>query len=265
MSHKIIMITGATDGIGLETAKLLAPKGHNLILHGRSADKLSKSQAEISELGSGQIKTVQADLSHTDNVRKLADELKAELSSLDVLINNAGVYKTSQPRTSEGYDLRFMVNLFAPVIFTESLLPLMPKSGRVVNLSSAAQAPVNINGLKGSEGMGDMPAYAQSKLALTMWTKYMADRYPYGPSFYAINPGSLLNTNMVKLGWGGSNNSVSIGAEILVKAALDESFEGRSGEYFDNDSGHFAPPHPEGLDAAKIKAVIDATHDITQK
>jgi len=102
-----------------------------------------------------------------------------------------------------------------------------------------------------------MPAYAQSKLAITMWTRAMAE-HPDGPLFSAVNPGSLLNTNMVKAGWGGSDNDVGIGADILVRAALSDEFKGRSGDYFDNDSGRFAPPHPNGLDEKKIADVVIA-------
>jgi len=256
---KTIFITGATDGIGLETAKLLAPQGHTLLIHGRNADKLASVKEELTAVtGVGPVETYKADFSVMANVEALAAEVLRAHERVDILINNAGVFKTSKPRTDEGYDLRFAVNTFAPYILTARLMPVIPKTGRVINLSSAAQAPVDLSALAGETELGDMPAYAQSKLAITMWTRAMAEAHPDGPLFSAVNPGSLLNTNMVKAGWGGSDNDVGIGADILVRAALSDEFKGRSGDYFDNDSGRFAPPHPNGLDEKKIADVVIA-------
>lgn len=266
MTVKTILITGATDGIGLETAKLLAPQGHTLLIHGRNNSKLEAVKKSLSNTsGAGSIETYEADFSHMVNVRAMAASILDKHNRLDVLINNAGVYKTSTPRTEEGYDLRFAVNLFAPYTLTKHLIPIIPETGRVVNLSSAAQAPVDLNALSGEAKLGDMPAYAQSKLAITMWTRHMANAHPNGPLFSAVNPGSLLNTNMVKEGWGGSDNDVGIGADILVRAALSEEFDGHSGDYFDNDSGHFAPPHPDGLNDQKISDLVQAVQNTLNK
>jgi NAD(P)-dependent dehydrogenase (short-subunit alcohol dehydrogenase family) len=262
MTVKTILITGATDGIGLETARLLAPQGHNLLVHGRNPQKLARVKEQLEAInGHGEIASFQSDFSLVKNAKILAKEILSRYSRLDVLINNAGVYKTSTPRTVEGFDLRFAVNLFVPYLLTEKLLPIIPASGRIVNLSSAAQAPVDLSALKGETELGDMPAYAQSKLALTMWTKERGEANSNGPLWSAVNPGSLLNTNMVKEGWGGSDNDVGIGADILMRAALSPDFEGRSGAYFDNDSGRFAAPHPDAMDPEKVSAVLAAIKD----
>ena len=253
---KTILITGATDGIGLETAKLLSADGHDLILHGRNAEKLESATGEMK--GGGSVETVTADFAKLDEVQGMAEDLRARLDRLDVLINNAGVFKTADPITESGLDVRFVVNAFAPYLLTKALLPVMGADGRVVNLSSAAQSPVDIDAMAGKRRLGDMDAYAQSKLALTAWSRVLADAHPNGPVIVAVNPGSMLASKMVRDGFGVAGNDLSIGAEILRKAAADEVFAGASGQYFDNDAGRFANPHPDAANSATAKNITDA-------
>ncbi len=248
---KTILITGATDGIGLEAAKLLAAEGCKILLHGRSAAKLEAVQAQVE--GS---ETCLADLSDLSAVSALADEVAASHGHLDVLINNAGVLKAPEVITASGHDIRFVVNTIAPYLLAKRLLPLMDGAGRIINLSSAAQAPVNLAALAGKAPLADMEAYSQSKLAITMWSRVMAEGLPDGPLVVSVNPGSLLATNMVKDGFGIAGNDISIGSGILHRAALSVEFEGKSGTYFDNDAGDFGPPHPDALDDAKAQAVV---------
>ena len=251
---KTILITGATDGIGLLTAKTLAAAGHNVLLHGRNPGKLEAAAAEIDGVTEGYV----ADLSRLPEAAALADQVAAEHKQLDVLINNAGVFKTPAPVTPEGLDVRFVVNSFAPYLLTRRLLPIIPKTGRVVNLSSAAQAPVDVAAMTGGRALEDMAAYAQSKLAITIWTREMAKQAPEGPVIVAVNPGSLLASKMVKEGFGVAGNDLQIGADILCQAALDDSFADASGAYFDNDAGRFGTPNPAALDSGHSKAVMTA-------
>lgn len=260
--QKTILITGATDGIGLATAKTLAAQGHKLLIHGRSADKLERVKAEIADLGN-EVEGYLADLSDLKQVAKLAAEIAANHERLDVLINNAGIFKTNQPLTADGLDVRFVVNTLAPYLLTRRLLPLLGNSGRVVNLSSAAQAPVDLQALAGKEQLEDMPAYAQSKLAITMWTRHLAQELGKdGPVIVAVNPGSLLATRMVKEGFGVAGNDIGIGADILIRAALSEEFASASGRYFDNDARRFNDPHPDGLDDRKCAELVKAIEAI---
>lgn len=261
MMSKTILLTGATDGIGLETAKMLAADGHHLLVHGRSAAKLN---ALVDALPDGaKVESYLADLSNLDEVEKLAATVLDNHETLDVLINNAGVYKTPSPLLPDGSDVRFVVNTIAPYLLTRRLLPLMGSTGRVVNLSSAAQAPVNIDALLGKAKVGDMEAYSQSKLAITGWSRAMAQKLAGdGPMVVAVNPGSLLASKMVKEGFGVEGSDIRIGADILVRAALSDEFADASGKYFDNDSRQFAPPHPDGLDDTKNQAIVAAIEEV---
>ncbi|MCX2835083.1 SDR family NAD(P)-dependent oxidoreductase [Microbulbifer thermotolerans] len=258
--NKIILITGATDGIGLETAKRLYAEGHTLLLHGRNAEKLAATEATLANgTGTGLIYTYKADMSRLDEVDTLADAIVKGHDRLDVLINNAGVMRVPETVTRDGLDVRFAVNTIAPYLLTLRLLPLLGPGSRVVNLSSAAQAPVELDALTGEKRLlEDMPAYAQSKLALTMWNNALAASLgSRGPAFIAVNPGSLLASKMVKEGFGIAGKSLSIGADVLTRAALSDEFANASGLYFDNDKGSFAPPHPDALNNQKCRAIVE--------
>lgn len=263
---KIILVTGSTDGIGLETVKALRAKGHTILLHGRNSSKIEAArQALLAIDADGEVECYQADFSRPGDVARLAGEIRSTHSKLDVLINNAGVLRTGNDLTDEGLDVRFAVNLLAPQILTEGLRPLMGASGRVVNLSSAAQAPVNLDALKGKVHLSPMEAYAQSKLALTMWSRHLAEQFgAEGPVVVAVNPGSLLASKMVKEGFGVAGNDLSIGVDILLRAALSEEFSNASGRYFDNDSGRFSDPHADGLDEAKVAALVQVMNMLSK-
>ncbi|WP_434049194.1 SDR family NAD(P)-dependent oxidoreductase [Marinobacter salarius] len=256
---KKILITGATDGIGLETAKRLYSEGHTLLLHGRNAEKLEATERKLADsTGAGLIYTYKADLSRLAEVDSLANAITREHRQLDVIINNAGVMRVPETITQDGLDVRFAVNTVAPYLLTKHLLPIMRPGSRVVNLSSAAQAPVELDALRGKNRLlDDMSAYAQSKLALTMWNNALASSHTSeGVIFVSVNPGSLLASKMVKEGFGIAGKSLSIGADALVRAALSEEFANASGQYFDNDKGRFGPPHSDALDDQKCKAVV---------
>ncbi|MGY0219586.1 SDR family NAD(P)-dependent oxidoreductase [Endozoicomonadaceae bacterium StTr2] len=262
--QKIILITGATDGIGFETARMLVSQGHHVLLHGRNPDKLKNVQQKLSGLSdSGRIESYVADLSRLSKVKTLAETISQQHTKLDVIINNAGVYRTENTRTQDGLDVRFAVNTVAPYLLTKRLLPLLDEAGRVINLSSAAQARVSPEALAGKGLLSDSEAYAQSKLALTMWSRHMGlSLKDSGPVIVAVNPKSLLGSKMVKDAYGIAGGDLSIGADILCRAALSDEFAVAHGQYFDNDAGQFSSPHPEALDAMKVEKVVVAIEGV---
>lgn len=257
---KNILITGSTDGIGLATAKSLLKLGHVVLLHGRSKAKLEAAKTELKKIASPEfIKTYQADLTVLSEVTQMAHQIKDEHLHLDVLINNAGVFKIANTKTADGLDVRFVVNTIAPYLLTQQLLPIMNNTGRVVNLSSAAQASINPAELSAPGHLSDNEAYAKSKLAITMWSRHMAMTLgSNGPIIIAVNPKSFLGSKMVKEAYGVDGGDVQQGADIVVKAALSNDFAQASGLYFDNDIGQFSAPHPDALDTNKITQLTTA-------
>lgn len=257
---KTILITGSTDGIGLAAAHLLAAQGHTVLLHGRDTAKLAATaKALAAQAGAERVETYLADLSRISEVEGLAQAVAQRHARIDVLINNAGIFRTPETVTPDGLDMRFVVNTIAPYLLTQRLLPLMETSARVINLSSTAQAPVDLAALAGGRKLDDMAAYAQSKLALTMWSRHLALVLGKdGPVVVAVNPGSMLGSKMVKEAFGVAGGDIGIGAKILVRAALSDEFSDASGSYFDNDAGRFAEPHPDALDPCKSAQVVQA-------
>ncbi|SEP66748.1 SDR family NAD(P)-dependent oxidoreductase [Neolewinella agarilytica] len=261
---KKIFITGSTDGIGKLAAFKLAAAGHEVILHGRNAQKLEAVLAELKTASpQATVSGYLADLSDLSSVSAMAGAVKADHSVIDVLINNAGILLTKSPRNSAGMDIRFLVNYLAPVLLTRELLPLLHASeqGQVINLSSAAQAPVSLTALQGGQALSDQEAYAQSKLALTMWNHQMA-RQEDNITFIAVNPGSLLNTKMVKEAYGRHWSPADKGADILVALATEEKHMAMSGKYFDNDRGGYGPAHADATDQTSIDELLKLTDQL---
>ena len=263
---KTILVTGSTDGIGFDTVKRLLRHGHRVLIHGRSATKLAAAKMALTEaFPEAALETYQADLLVFEEVITLAATISERHGTLDVLINNAGVFNVPDATTGDGLDVRFAVNTIAPYLLTRRLLPLMEGKGRVVNLSSAAQAPVDLAALTGPATLSANAAYAQSKLALTMWSRDLAHTLgTSGPVIVAVNPGSFLATKMVREAYGMAGENVDKGAEILERAALAPSFAEASGRYYDNDAGRFAQGHPDATNPGKCKNLTAALDNFLQ-
>lgn len=268
---KHILITGSTDGIGKLAAQLLIVAGHHVIVHGRNTAKVKDVVADLQAHSDGaNVSSVTADLSDINQLKLIKDHISEIGAPLDILINNAGVFNSASSKIDQGLDLRFMVNYIAPYHLTNLLTPLMSDSSdkRIINLGSAAQESVSLNALDGSTSTSERSAYAQSKLALTMWSFYLGKSLK---SFTVIpvNPGSLLNTKMVREAFGRHWSSADKGAQILASLSTDSKYQGITGQYFDNDLGNpigaFGTAHQDAYDDAKIHELIQATEGIIEK
>lgn len=260
---KTILITGSTDGIGKLAALKMARDGHRLYLHGRNSDKLNAVIADLKkETGNGGIDGFVADFSNLHEVKKMADDINEKIDAIDVLINNAGVFKSPQVLTKEGIDIRIVVNYYAPYLLTNKIIDKLRGSSkaRIINLSSAAQSSVSLELLDGNSKVSDQEAYAQSKLAILLWSFYLAKQEPT-ISVVALNPGSLLDTNMVREAYGKFWSSADKGANIIYDLALVKNSEDINGKYFDNDKGGFGPAHSDAYSDKIIHELIEKTDD----
>jgi len=266
--NKTILITGSTDGIGKLTALKLAKEGHTIYVHGRNDAKLQTVISEIKEASNNEnIKGFVADFSDLEEVSKIAEKINAEIPKIDVLINNAGIFKSKAVQNKNGLDMRMVVNYLAPYVLTNAILPILKKSEepRIINLSSAAQAPVSEAILRGAAQDSENNTYAQSKLALTMWSFHLSKKEP-NITVIAVNPGSLLNTKMAKEAYGEHWSPAEKGVNILHDLVLSKEYKNDSGKYFDNDKGedkgYFSPAHPDAYDQTKIEKLISITESL---
>src|SRR5260370_32486138 len=155
LREQVILITGASDGLGKAVALQLARTGATLLLHGRDEARGQRTLEEIqAQTGNTRLQWYRADFSQLAQVRGLTERLAREQERLDVLVNNAGIGTTlpgggARQESEDGYELRFAVNYLTPFLLTRLLLPTLRQSAsaRIVNLSSAGQAPINFRDL----------------------------------------------------------------------------------------------------------------------
>lgn len=263
---KTIFITGSTDGIGKKTALKLAKEGHEILVHGRSPEKLETTIKEVKQVSEHKnVNGFLSDFSNLKSVVQMANQIVEQYPKIDILINNAGIFKTAIEQNHEGLDVRFVVNFLSPVLLTDLLKPLLEKSEspRIVNLSSAAQSTVSMSALRGDERVNMQQAYAQSKLALTMWSFDFAKANSEIVTI-AVNPGSLLNTKMAMETYGQHWSPAEKGVDILYELALSDKHAAHSGAYFDNDKGAYAEAHSDAYDSEKINQLLAQTNSLIQ-
>lgn len=247
-NERIILITGATDGLGRRVAEDLAATGATLLLHGRNQKKGETTLAEIHvSTGNGRLHYYNADLSSLAEVHQMAEAIMAEQPRIDVLINNAGLGAGPRPQqretSADGFELRFAVNYLAPFLLTHLLLPLLYRArndhgqARVVNVASAAQHAIDFEDPMLEKDYDGMRAYSQSKLALVMFSFDLAfELAGKGISVNALHPASLMDTKMVREWFGTPRTSVEQGAGALERLVLAEELQGTTGTYFDGQN-----------------------------
>jgi NAD(P)-dependent dehydrogenase (short-subunit alcohol dehydrogenase family) len=239
ISERTILITGATDGLGRETARALARQRAALLLSGRHRERGESLVEELAAEGSGaRPRLYLADLGSLDQVRRLAAEIEAGNDRLDTLVNNAGIGSTGVERalSEDGHELTFAVNYLSHFLLTELLVPLLRRSSpsRIVNVASVGQAAIDFDDPMLERGYEGFRAYRQSKLAQIMFTFDLAERLdPSEVTVNAVHPASLMDTRMVRESFGAPRTSVAEGVEAVLHLIASPDLDGVSGRYFD--------------------------------
>ncbi|KAJ8962534.1 hypothetical protein NQ318_000926 [Aromia moschata] len=201
---KNVIITGGASGIGLETAKELANRGAHVILAIRNAEKGRKAMEQIKKLTPGaQVVVKLLDMSDFSCIRDFADQIRNEYVKIDVLVNNAGIISHPHRKTVNGNELTFVTNYLGPFLLTHLLLPVLNKSdnGRVINISALAHfnGKLKLDDLNLENHFNEKDAFAQSKLALTVFTKHMASLYKgTNITFNSVSPGLVRDTGHIE-------------------------------------------------------------------
>jgi NAD(P)-dependent dehydrogenase (short-subunit alcohol dehydrogenase family) len=191
MSGKTVLVTGATGGLGRETARILTGRGARVIVVGRATEKLARAR---DELGDGVV-TLRADLSSMEEIRRLAAHLTGTEPRLDVLVNNVGVLMPERAVSDEGMELTLATNLAGPFLLTNLLVPLLLRSApaRIVNVSSGGMYAERIrpDDMEYQRGTyRGASAYARTKRGQVVLTEMWAERLAgSGVVVHAMHPG----------------------------------------------------------------------------
>jgi NAD(P)-dependent dehydrogenase (short-subunit alcohol dehydrogenase family) len=289
-SGKLAIVTGATGGLGLETALALAGAGADVVLAGRNPDKGRAAETAIrARYPDARIRFEAVDLASLDSVRHFAERMLAAERPIDILVNNAGVM--ALPRratTADGHEMQFGTNYLSHFALTGRLLPLLVAAkARVVQLSSIAHRSgrIRLDDLNHLQGYKPWPVYSQSKLAMLMFAIELDRRgRGWGLTSVAAHPG-FAATDLIANGPGGSSvvarisglvvsvmgHSAAAGALPQLMAATAPDVRG--GQYFGPRGwGELKGPPgpgkiaPQALDAgvaARLWAASEALTGVT--
>jgi len=235
ISEQVILVTGATDGLGRGVAADLASRGATVLLHGRSPERLERTLAELrDDTGSDKLRTYRADFASLAEVRAMAAEVAANEERLDALVNNAGIgFLPEREFSQDGVELVLQVDYLAGYLLTRELLPLIRASApsRIVFVASAGQAPIDFDDPMMDRGYDAGRAYCQAKLAQINQTMEMAGRLDGDVAVTALHPSTFMPTKILGPGMD-PRSTVQEGIDATVRLVADPELEGVSGVYF---------------------------------
>lgn len=250
MTNKIALVTGATAGIGKETARGIAKTGAKVVLIGRSREKGETVVEELKRTTNNEnIELLVADLSVMSEIRRCADEFKSKYDRLDILVNNAGAIFDERETTSDGFEKTFALNHISYFLLTNLLLDVIKQSqpARIVSVSSAAHfyGKIDFDNLQSEKSFGALATYSNSKLMNVLFTYELARRLKetnvtancLHPGGVASNFGDNMSGIFSYIVWFFKNTfaiSAEKGAETSIYLATSPEVEGVSRKYFDS-------------------------------
>ncbi|GAB3271122.1 SDR family NAD(P)-dependent oxidoreductase [Kineosporia babensis] len=232
MPNRVVLITGATDGLGRALAEALAPQPDiTLILHGRDPARLEKLEAAHK---------VQADFADLAQVHRMAEEVTGLTDHLSVLVNNAGIGSGApdgddRRLSKDGYELRFAVNYLAAFALTQRLLPRLDTGApaRIVHVSSLGQAPIDFADPQIEHDYSGLRAYGQSKLAMVTYGQKLAQELdPARITVNSLHPATYMPTKMV-LARRPAVDTLETGLEATLRLINSPDLDGVTGQFFD--------------------------------
>ncbi|MCH7337546.1 SDR family NAD(P)-dependent oxidoreductase [Acinetobacter sp. NIPH 2699] len=237
-----ILITGANTGIGFSTAEQLVKQGQHVILACRNPEKAQVAQDKLRALDQGQVDVVALDLNDLDSTTQAADEIANRFGSLDVLINNAGLFSKTKQFTQNGFEQQFGVNYLGHFLLTHKLIPVLQQApkARIIHLASIAHwaGSIKPNKFRAEGFYNPLFYYGQSKLANLLFSNALAEQMASSTiTNNALHPGGVASEiyrdlpkpvyEVMKIGL----VPTSVPAKLITQMAIGDEWENRNGEY----------------------------------
>ena len=271
LDGKVILLTGATDGMGRALAADLGREGATVLVHGRDKDRIAATVAEVAAAAGSQglVRSYQADLASLAAVRGLADQVTEAEPRLDVLVNNAGIGINepgggARQESADGLELRFAVNYLAGYALSRYLLPLLTRSApaRIVNVASLGQHAIDFDDIMITRGYSGSRAYGQSKLAQIMSGFELASRVPAAEvTVNSLHPATYMPTKMVLLEVGRQVDTMETGVTATRRLVSDPALAGVTGRFYDRTRE--AKASPQAYDGAARAALWQRSLELT--
>lgn len=251
LKGKVILVTGSTDGMGRELARMLGARGATVIVHGRNEARGQAVVDEITREGKGKAAFYRADFASLAEVRTFAQQILRDYPRIDVLVNNAAVlFREGERRVSrDGHELQMAVNYLASFLLTRTLLPRLVTSApsRIVNVTSIAQAPLDFDDFDLEKPGASQRGYWHSKLAQILFTIDLAEELRGKDVIVtAVHPSSMMDTNMVRSNNMDVRSTPVDGANAVLRQIVGSDVE--SGQYY--RSVDAARAHAQAYDPA---------------